>query len=70
VPSFAAADAQTEAAIKSERENLAFLQEKGLQVFSVEDRKAFADKMETVYKEAASRMGADIIEQARKFVAT
>jgi tripartite ATP-independent transporter DctP family solute receptor len=65
-----ATDAHTEAAVKSEQENLALLQEKGLQIFMVENRKAFADKMEPVYKEAVGRMGADIIEQARRFVAT
>ncbi len=65
-----AADAHTDAAVKSEKENIAFLQERGLQVFQVENRKAFADKMEAVYNEAASRMGADVIEQARKFAAT
>jgi TRAP-type C4-dicarboxylate transport system substrate-binding protein len=64
-----ACDAQVEAAIASEKANLDLLQEKGLQIFMVEDRKAFADRMEPVYKEASGRIGADLLERARAFAA-
>jgi hypothetical protein len=40
-----------------------------MQVFPMEDPKAFSDKMEAIYKEAAGRIGADLVEQARKFAA-
>jgi hypothetical protein len=33
----------------------------------MENPKAFSAKMEPVYKEAADRIGADMIEQARNF---
>jgi TRAP-type transport system periplasmic protein len=65
-----AVDAQLDDVLTSEKTALAFLQEKGIQVFLVENRKAFADKMEAVYKEAADRIGVDLVEQARKFAAT
>jgi tripartite ATP-independent transporter DctP family solute receptor len=65
-----AVDAQVEAILKSEKTELAFLQEKGIQVFLMENAKDFSDKMEVVYKGAAERMGADLIEQARKFAGT
>ena len=65
-----AVDAQVEGILKSEKTGLAFLQEKGIQIFPIENRKAFSDKMETVYKDAADRIGADLVEQARKFAAT
>jgi tripartite ATP-independent transporter DctP family solute receptor len=65
-----AVDAQTDAIIKGENATIAALQERGLQVFQLENRKAFADKMEAVYKEASAWIGADLIAQARKFAAT
>jgi TRAP-type C4-dicarboxylate transport system substrate-binding protein len=46
---------------------IAFLQEKGIQIFEMKDPKAFSAKMEAVYKEAADRIGADILAQARNF---
>lgn len=64
-----AADAQVQAAIASETANLALLQEKGIQIFMVEDRNAFAVRMEAVYKEATGRIGPDLIERARAFAA-
>jgi tripartite ATP-independent transporter DctP family solute receptor len=64
-----ACDAQVQAAIASETANLALLQEKGIQIFTVEDRKAFADRMEPVYKEATARIGSELIERARQFAA-
>jgi tripartite ATP-independent transporter DctP family solute receptor len=64
-----ALDAQTAAVFDSLKAAVALLQEKGLQVFQMEDPKAFASKMEGVYKEAADSIGADIIEQARRFAA-
>ncbi len=65
-----AVDAQVEEVLKGQKSSLAFLQEKGIQVFPVENRKAFSDKMEVVYKEAADRIGSDLIERAREFAAT
>jgi TRAP-type transport system periplasmic protein len=61
-----AVDAQVAEVLKSEKTAIAFLQEKGIQVFSMENPKAFSDKLEFVYKEAADRIGADLIEQVRK----
>lgn len=65
-----ALDAQTAAIFDSLKSNVAVLQEKGLQIFQMEDPSAFAGKMESVYKEAADSIGADIVEQARRFTAT
>ncbi len=65
-----AVDAHVKEVLKGEEAALAFLQEKGIQIFPVEDPRAFAGKVEAVYKEAANRIGADFIEQARKFAAT
>jgi tripartite ATP-independent transporter DctP family solute receptor len=62
-----AVDAQVEEILTGEKAALAFLQEKGLQVFKMENPKAFAEKMEAVYKDAADRIGAELIEQARSF---
>jgi TRAP-type C4-dicarboxylate transport system substrate-binding protein len=65
-----AVDAQVEETLKGEKTAIAFLREKGIQVVPMENPKAFSDKMDVVYKEAVSRIGADLIEQARKFAAT
>jgi tripartite ATP-independent transporter DctP family solute receptor len=65
-----ALDAQTSAIFDSLKSDVALLQDKGLQIFQMEDPRAFASKMEGVYKEAADSIGADIIDQARRFVAT
>jgi tripartite ATP-independent transporter DctP family solute receptor len=64
-----ALDAQVEEVLKSQKTNLAFLQEKGMQVFPMENPKAFSDKMDAIYKDAADRIGAELVEQARKFAA-
>jgi tripartite ATP-independent transporter DctP family solute receptor len=64
-----ALDAQVEEVLKSQKTNLAFLQEKGMQVFLMENPKAFSDKMDAIYKDAADRIGAEFVEQARKFAA-
>jgi len=61
-----AVDAQVAEILNGEKAAIAFLQEKGIQIFEMEDPKAFSAKMEAVYKEAADRIGADLIEQARK----
>jgi tripartite ATP-independent transporter DctP family solute receptor len=61
-----AVDAQVAEVLKTEKSAIAFLQEKGIQVVAMENPKAFADKLELVYKEAADRIGADLIEQVRK----
>ena len=60
-------DAQVQDVLKNEKSALAFMRERGLQVFEMENPKAFSDKMEAVYKEAADRIGADLIEQVRAF---
>jgi tripartite ATP-independent transporter DctP family solute receptor len=62
-----AVDAQVEEILKGEKAALAFLQDKGIQVFAMENPKAFSDKMASVYKDAADRIGADLIERARNF---
>jgi TRAP-type C4-dicarboxylate transport system substrate-binding protein len=62
-----AVDAQVEEILLGEKAALAFLRDKGLQVFQMEDPKAFAAKMDSVYKDAAERIGADLIDQARNF---
>jgi tripartite ATP-independent transporter DctP family solute receptor len=63
-------DAQVATVLNTEKTNLAFVQERGIQVFQMENPKAFSDRMEVVYRDAAERIGADIVEQARKFAAT
>jgi TRAP-type C4-dicarboxylate transport system substrate-binding protein len=65
-----AVDAQLDEVLRREKTDMTFLQERGIQVFSMENPKAFADKMEVVYRDAASRIGADLIEEARRFAAT
>jgi len=62
-----AVDAQVDEILNGEKAALAFLQEKGIQVFKMDDAKAFSAKMEGVYKDAADRIGADTIAQARNF---
>jgi TRAP-type C4-dicarboxylate transport system substrate-binding protein len=57
-----AVDAQVAEVLKTA---IAFLQEKGIQVIPLENPKAFSDKLELVYKEAAERIGADLVEQVR-----
>jgi TRAP-type transport system periplasmic protein len=61
-----ALDAQTEAVIRSEEASLDFLREKGIELVQLENRAAFRDKVEVVYKDAADRIGADLIAEARK----
>jgi TRAP-type transport system periplasmic protein len=60
-----AVDAQVAEVLKTEKTAIAFLQEKGIQVIPLENPKAFSGKLELVYKEAADRIGADLIEQVR-----
>jgi tripartite ATP-independent transporter DctP family solute receptor len=60
-----AVDAQIEEILTGEKAALAFLQDKGIQIFRMEDPKAFSAKMDAVYKDAAGRIGADLVEQAR-----
>jgi TRAP-type transport system periplasmic protein len=62
-----AVDAQVEGILSAEKTELAFLQERGIQVFSPENTKAFSDKMEVVYKNAADRIGTDLVKEARRF---
>ncbi len=65
-----AVEAHVKEVLKGEEAALAFLQEKGIQFFAMEDPRAFADKVEPVYQEAAGRVGADLIAMARKFAET
>jgi tripartite ATP-independent transporter DctP family solute receptor len=60
-----AVDAQIDEILTGEKAALAFLQDKGLQIFSMENPKSFSAKMDSVYKDAAERIGADLVEQAR-----
>jgi TRAP-type transport system periplasmic protein len=60
-----AVDAQIEEILTGERAALAFLQDKGIQIFRMENPEAFSAKMESVYKDAAGRIGADLVAQAR-----
>jgi tripartite ATP-independent transporter DctP family solute receptor len=60
-----AVDAQVEEILTGEKAALGFLQDKGIQIFKMEDPKAFSAKMDSVYKDAAERIGADLVEQAR-----
>jgi tripartite ATP-independent transporter DctP family solute receptor len=61
-----AVDAQVAEVLKSEKTAIAFLQEKGIQIIPLENPKTFSDKLDLVYKEAADRIGADLIDQVRK----
>jgi tripartite ATP-independent transporter DctP family solute receptor len=62
-----AVDAQVEDVLRGEKTAVAFLQEKGIQVLPLDNSAAFSDRLEGVYKEAAGRIGADLVEQARTF---
>jgi tripartite ATP-independent transporter DctP family solute receptor len=62
-----AVDAQIDEILKGEKAAIALLQEKGVQVFPMENPKAFSAKVDSVYKDAADRIGADLIAQARSF---
>jgi TRAP-type transport system periplasmic protein len=53
--------------VDSEKTALAVLQEKGIQIMLMEDSLSFSDKLELVYREAAGRIGADLVGQARSF---
>ncbi len=63
----AAVEAQLMAIVKSEKSALTFLREKGIQVAPMESPGSFSDKLDSVYREAADRIGADLVEQARSF---
>jgi TRAP-type transport system periplasmic protein len=62
-----AVDAQIEEILIGEKAAMGFLQDKGVQIIAMENPKAFSAKMDSVYKDAADRIGADMIEQARNF---
>jgi tripartite ATP-independent transporter DctP family solute receptor len=62
-----AVDAQVDEIRKSEQTAVAFLQEKGIRVFQMENPRAFSDMLTAVYKDAADRIGADLVKQAREF---
>ncbi len=63
-----AVQAQVEAILASEKETIAFLTQKGgMQIIPMENPKAFSDKLDPVYKEASARIGADLVNQARRF---
>jgi tripartite ATP-independent transporter DctP family solute receptor len=61
-----AVDAQVAEVLKTEKTAIAFLQEKGIRIIPLENPKTFSDKLDLVYKEAADRIGADLIDQVRK----
>jgi tripartite ATP-independent transporter DctP family solute receptor len=62
-----AVKAQVDDVLKSEQETIAFLKDKGgMQIIPLENQKAFSDKLDGVYKEASDRIGADLIDAARK----
>jgi tripartite ATP-independent transporter DctP family solute receptor len=62
-----AVEAQVSEILKGEKAAIAFLQEKGIQIFNMEDPRVFSAKMDSVYKDAAERIGADLIAKARNF---
>jgi TRAP-type C4-dicarboxylate transport system substrate-binding protein len=60
-----AVDAQVKAVLAGESEMIALIKEKGMEVFPLEDTKAFSSKLDAVYEDAADRIGADLVQQAR-----
>lgn len=63
-----AVQAQVDAILTSEKDTIAFLTQKGgMQIIPMENPKAFSDKLDSVYKEASVRIGADLVNQARRF---
>ena len=62
-----AVKAQVDDVLHSEQETIAFLKDKGgMQIIPLENQKAFSDKLDGVYKEASDRIGADLVDAARK----
>jgi TRAP-type transport system periplasmic protein len=59
-------DAQKDMALAAERDALGVLREKGMEIVQIENLPAFREKVEIVYKQAAERIGADLIAEARK----
>jgi len=63
-----AVKAQIDEVLKSENDTIAFLKNKGgMQIISMENPKAFSAKLDSVYKEASARIGADLVNAARNF---
>jgi tripartite ATP-independent transporter DctP family solute receptor len=62
----AGVQAQIDAVLAGDKSSLDFIKEKGMQVFQMEDPKAFSSKLDAVYKEAADRIGAEIVDKARQ----
>jgi tripartite ATP-independent transporter DctP family solute receptor len=63
-----AVKAQIDDVLKSENDTIAFLKDKGgMQIIPMENPKAFSDKLDSVYKEASARIGADLVNAARRF---
>jgi len=63
-----AVQAQIDAILASEKDTINFLTQKGgMQVIPMENPKAFSGKLDSVYKEASARIGADLVNQARSF---
>jgi len=63
-----AVQAQIDAILASEKDTINFLTKKGgMQVIPMENPKAFSSKLDSVYKEASARIGADLVNQARSF---
>jgi len=59
-------DAQTKAIIDAEEAALGFLTAHGIKTVEVENLQAFRDKVGGVYKDAGDRIGADLVNEARK----
>jgi tripartite ATP-independent transporter DctP family solute receptor len=63
-----AVKAQIDDVLKSENDTIAFLKDKGgMQIIPMENPKAFSDKLDSVYREASARIGADLVNAARRF---
>jgi tripartite ATP-independent transporter DctP family solute receptor len=58
-------EAQIRAVLDGEKDMIATAKERGMQFFEMENPAAFKAKLDGVYKEAAERIGADIVNQAR-----
>lgn len=63
-----AVQAQIDEVLRSEKDTIAFLRQKGgMQIIDMENPEAFSNKLDSVYKEASARIGADLVNAARGF---
>jgi TRAP-type transport system periplasmic protein len=63
-------DAQKDAVIALEKSALGFLKGKGIELVPIEDMKAWREKVEVVYKQAADRLGENLVAEARKLASS